>query len=109
MPLAALPGLLQGATGIPISAYKADISFKGSSVYYGFQLNGSYEINDMFSVAVGARYISAVNTYEGGIRNIQINPNTRRIFQKKKPSMNLLFKSIITAGFKKMKSWNPLS
>lgn len=73
MPLSVIPGLIS-SMGIPTSAYQADISFKGSSVYYGFQVNGSYEINDMFAVALGARYISAVNTYEGGIRNIQINP-----------------------------------
>ncbi len=60
---------------IPTSGYMADIAFKGSSIYYGFQLNASYEINDMIAVSLGARYISAVNTYEGTLANIQINPN----------------------------------
>jgi len=73
MPIAMIPALINGM-GIPTNAYKAGISFEGSSVYYGFQLNAAYKICDMFSVALGARYISAVNTYEGGITNIQINP-----------------------------------
>ncbi len=80
MPIATLPGLVQGATQIPTSAYKADIAFKGSSVYYGFQVNGSYQLTDMLAVAVGARYISAVNTYEGAIQNIQINPTFPPLF-----------------------------
>ncbi len=79
MPLAAMPGMIS-ALGVPTSGYKADIAFNGSSVYYGFQVNGSYQINDMFAVAVGARYISAVNIYEGSIKNIQINPTFPPMF-----------------------------
>lgn len=75
----AIPGLIS-SMGIPTTGYKADISFKGSSIYYGFQVNGSYAINDMFSVGVGARYIMAVNEYEGGIKNIQLNPTFPPMF-----------------------------
>jgi long-chain fatty acid transport protein len=60
--------------GIPTAAYSAQISFKGKSVYYGFQLNASYAINEMISAAAGIRYIYAVNNLEGQIQNIQINP-----------------------------------
>jgi long-chain fatty acid transport protein len=70
---AALPGLIY-SMGIPTTKYSADIAFKGSSVYLGFQLNASYAINDMFSAAVGLRYVSAKNTYEGHIENIMVNP-----------------------------------
>ena len=73
IPISQIPPMINGMN-IPTDAYKADIEFKGSSVYYGFQLNASYALNEMFSVAVGGRYISAVNTYEGAISNIQINP-----------------------------------
>jgi long-subunit fatty acid transport protein len=60
--------------GIPTTAYSADIYFKGSSVYFGYQANVGYKINDMLSVAAGVRLVSAKNTYKGYIRNISINP-----------------------------------
>ena len=72
IPVAALPALVPSLFNV--TGYKADINFSGSSVYYGFQGNASYAINDMISVAVGGRYIYAVNTYEGAIENIKINP-----------------------------------
>lgn len=62
------------AQGIPTSAYDADIFFEGSSVYFGYQANVSYKINDMISIAAGMRYVSAANTYKGHIQNISINP-----------------------------------
>ncbi|MBM3284731.1 MAG: hypothetical protein FJY81_02565, partial [Candidatus Aminicenantes bacterium] len=68
-----LPALLSAA-GLPTSKYSAEISFNGRSVYYGFQLNASYALSDIISAAAGVRYIYAVNTYEGEIRDIQINP-----------------------------------
>jgi long-subunit fatty acid transport protein len=55
-----------------ISSYNANIYFKGSSVYLGVQANASYAINDMISVAVGARYVSAKNTYTGYIKGVTI-------------------------------------
>lgn len=69
---------IQAATGVNpgfsnISGYDLDMNFKGSSVYYGFQANAAYQINDMISLAVGGRYISAVNKYEGALENITIN------------------------------------
>lgn len=62
------------AGGIPTTQYSAQISFKGSSVFFGFQANASLMVSETVSVAAGVRYISAVNTYEGSIQNIQINP-----------------------------------
>lgn len=61
--------------GIPTTQYSADIYFKGSSTYFGYQANVGYKINDQFSVAVGARLVSASNKYKGYIKNIMINPN----------------------------------
>lgn len=60
--------------GLPTDDYSADIYFKGSSIYFGYQANIAYAINDMISVAVGARFVSAKNTYEGEIKNIMANP-----------------------------------
>ncbi len=55
-----------------VTGYDADIYFKGSSIYFGYQANVSYAINDMISVAVGGRYITAKNTYQGSISNVTI-------------------------------------
>jgi|WetSurMetagenome_2_1015567.scaffolds.fasta_scaffold01348_13 long-chain fatty acid transport protein len=60
--------------GFPTSQYDANIYFKGTSVYFGYQGNVSYKINDMISVAAGIRLVSAKNTYSGHLRNIRINP-----------------------------------
>jgi len=68
-----LPTLLS-LMGLPTTKYSADINFKGSSMYLGFQVNASYALSDMFSVAAGLRYISAKNTYTGAISNIMVNP-----------------------------------
>jgi len=55
-----------------ITGYNADLYFEGTSAYFGYQANVSYEINDMISVAVGGRYVSAKNTYEGYITGATI-------------------------------------
>jgi long-chain fatty acid transport protein len=73
VPLAQLPALIS-SMGLPTTRYAADISFKGSSVYYGFQVNASYALSDAFALAFGIRYISAVNTYEGFLKSIMVNP-----------------------------------
>jgi long-chain fatty acid transport protein len=67
------PGLT--LNGIPTTQYTADIFFKGSSTYMGYQANIGYKINDMISVAAGVRIVSAKNTYSGSIKSISINPN----------------------------------
>lgn len=58
----------QGAT-----AYRLDAYFEGTSIYFGFQGGVSYEINDFISVAAGLRYVSAKNTYNGHLRNIELS------------------------------------
>src|SRR5664279_1392181 len=57
----------QGAT-----AYKLDAYFKGSSLFLGYQGNVSYKINDMISVAVGLRFVTAKNTYAGHLQDIEV-------------------------------------
>lgn len=73
IPISLLPGMLS-LMGIPTTTYSSDIAFKGKSVYYGFQGNLSYAINDIFSVAAGVRYILAETVYEGKLKDIKINP-----------------------------------
>jgi len=71
-----VPGLA-GLTkiGQSITGYKADISFKGESIFWGIQGGVSYKINDKFSVYGGLRYIPATNTYTGYIKNISVTAN----------------------------------
>lgn len=73
IPISQIPAGLT-AMGLPTTQYSADIEFNGTSIFYGFQFNLAYAFNDMFSAALGLRYIHAVNEYEGFIRNIMINP-----------------------------------
>jgi len=75
VPISQIPPVLSSPlVGIPTKGYQADVAFDGRSVYYGFQFNASYAVSDMFSLAGGFRFIYAVNTYEGHIKSILINP-----------------------------------
>lgn len=71
-----VPGLA-GLTkvGQSVTGYKADISFKGESIFWGIQGGVSYKINDIISVYGGLRYIPATNTYTGYIKNISVTAN----------------------------------
>lgn len=60
--------------GIPTTQYASDIYFEGSSIYFGFQGNVAYKVNDNLSVALGGRLVSAKNAYKGYLRNVTINP-----------------------------------
>lgn len=73
IPISAIPGGLS-AKGIPTTAYSLDLSFDGSSVFWGSQVGASYKFNDMISVYAGVRMINAINTYKGDMKNISINP-----------------------------------
>ena len=56
-----------------ISGYNMNAGFKGTSAYYGYQAGASYAINDMFSVYLGARLVTAKNDYEGSITGVTID------------------------------------
>lgn len=60
--------------GFTATQYSGDINFEGSSIYFGYQANASYKVNDLFSFSAGIRMVSAKNTYSGYIKNISINP-----------------------------------
>jgi long-chain fatty acid transport protein len=57
---------------LSVSGYSVNTSLIGTSAYFGFQGGVTYKINDMLSVAAGARYVTAKNTYEGYIRDISL-------------------------------------
>ncbi len=55
-----------------VSGYDLDVAFKGSSTYFGGQAGISYQINDIISVSVGGRFVSATNTYKGHLKDVQV-------------------------------------
>ena len=55
------------------SEYRLETKFNGSSLFLGFQGGISFKVNEWLSIAAGLRYVSAKNTYEGYLRNIQLN------------------------------------
>ena len=73
-----LPALLS-SMGIPTSLYSVDIDFDGSSIFWGPQVDFSYAFTDNISASIGMRYIYAVNTYNGNIKNIMFNPTHPQI------------------------------
>jgi long-chain fatty acid transport protein len=56
-----------------VQGYRLDAYFKGNSIFMGYQVGVSYKINDLISVAVGARYVTAKNTYQGHLNDIQLD------------------------------------
>lgn len=56
-----------------ITGYHMNASFKGTSSYMGYQLGATYAVNDMFSVFLGARMVTAKNSYEGTLGGITID------------------------------------
>lgn len=67
-----LAGLKQINPAWNVNNYSADLSFEGSSVFWGIQLGATYQVNDIFSVYGGVRYLPAKNTYQGTIQSIQL-------------------------------------
>lgn len=71
IPVSDLVPTLQ-AQNQPVTGYSLDAYFEGTSVYWGYQLGASYEVNDMISLYIGGRYVTAKNTYAGHLRDINI-------------------------------------
>jgi long-chain fatty acid transport protein len=55
-----------------VTGYSADIYFKGTSVYFGYQLGVTYDISKVFSVFLGGRLVTAKNTYAGHVRDVEV-------------------------------------
>ncbi len=69
-----IASLVPALEQVGVTDYKYEVSFEGSSVYLGWQAGLTYELNDQFSIYGGVRFIRANNTYEGYLKNIQVNP-----------------------------------
>ncbi|MBP6979337.1 MAG: outer membrane beta-barrel protein [Lentimicrobiaceae bacterium] len=72
IPISNLVPMLKPDFGV--TDYKANISFEGTSVYFGYQAGLSYEVSPAVSLYAGLRYVTVKNTYKGSIRDIMINP-----------------------------------
>jgi long-chain fatty acid transport protein len=74
IPLSRLVPELKGlsALGYNVTGYNADITFSGSSIFWGIQAGATVKVNNMFSVYGGVRILPSTNTYEGSIKNIQV-------------------------------------
>jgi len=89
IPVASLVPMIQGAlapldqafigagAGDPgfrnVTGYNMNASFKGESRYFGYQVGATYSINDMISVAIGGRLVTASNSYEGSLTGVTID------------------------------------
>ncbi len=63
------------ALGYDVTDYGVNISFEGTSVFWGIQAGATYKINKVLSVYGGARYLPSVNTYNGSIKDISLIVN----------------------------------
>jgi long-subunit fatty acid transport protein len=59
-----------------IEGYNINASFKGSSTYFGYQVGATYAINDLISVAIGGRLVTASNSYEGALTGVTLEAPT---------------------------------
>ena len=62
------------AAGVKTTNYSIEQYLNGKQFIFGFQLNATYKFNDMISGAVGVRVNYLTGSYDGYLRNIQINP-----------------------------------
>jgi long-subunit fatty acid transport protein len=75
VPIASIPTQLEALVGPQpaIDGYNMLSSFNGSSAYLGYQIGATYAINDIFSVAIGGRLVTAKNSYEGALTDVTLN------------------------------------
>lgn len=64
-----------GGANIQTTEYGVNAKFDGSSLNWGIQFNAAYSLSDMFSLSLGARVVTANNSYNGYLKDVTINPN----------------------------------
>ena len=72
-----LPGAISqlGATmGLSANKYAMDMNLVGKSMTLAFNAGAAFRITDWLSVAAQIRFSTTSNSYEGYMKNIQINP-----------------------------------
>jgi long-chain fatty acid transport protein len=65
-------GMILDLLGTP-GTYTRDLSFEGTVFNLGATLGGAYQINEMFSVALGYRLTYATRTYNGELANLVVD------------------------------------
>ncbi len=60
--------------GISANQYSMDMYLKGKSMTLAFNLGAAFRITDWLSISALVRFSSTSNSYEGYMRNIQVNP-----------------------------------
>lgn len=73
--LSSLPILLKAAGFPNANQYSVKAFMEGSSIIFGGQLGGTYEINNMFSAYAGFRMNFVKNGYEGHLTDLRSNPD----------------------------------
>lgn len=74
---AVLPGAISQlgtAYGLSANQYAMDMYLKGKSMTLAFNLGAAFRITDWLSVSALVRFSSTSNSYEGYMKNIQVNP-----------------------------------
>jgi len=66
--------LMLSKSGIPTTQYSVESYMEGRQYVFGGQLGATYKATDYLSVHAGGRLNYSTNSYEGYIRNIQVNP-----------------------------------
>ena len=60
--------------GISANQYAMDMALTGKSMTLAFNVGAAFRLTDWLSIAAQVRYSTTSNSYEGHIKNIQINP-----------------------------------
>jgi long-chain fatty acid transport protein len=55
-----------------VTDYRLNEYFEGKSIFFGYQAGVSYKINEILSVYAGLRYVTAKNTYQGHLTDIEL-------------------------------------
>lgn len=63
------------AMGLSASQYAMDMYLKGKSQTLAFNLGAAFRITDWLSVSALVRFSTTSNSYEGYMKNIQVNPS----------------------------------
>jgi long-chain fatty acid transport protein len=77
--MALLPSILNNVPGVSANQYSVNAFMEGSSMIFGGQLGGTYEISNMFSAHAGFRMNFVRNGYEGHLTDLKSNPDISNV------------------------------
>jgi len=95
--------LALNAKGISTTGYSVQSYMEGRQYIFGWQINGSYKINENLSAAMGMRLNIVNSSYEGYLRNIQFTVNNSNM------TANALYGYLATSATNTASSLNALS